>query len=165
MAKGEKRKAPDAADDWLFEDEEVVHSWSGITVTTYRVCYHVAGSGQQSFVSLVLSQIDGTAFRRVHFPWLLVLAVVFALLGAVGTTIRDGTALTVIGVVSAALCAASYVATRNVAVSIAAGTMRIEQTVPGGGSHVAKARALLQSIDDACARIRRTKRAAGTQAA
>lgn len=165
MAKREKRKADDATDDWLFEGEEVVHGWNGITVTTHRVSYEVAGSGEHAVVTLVLGQIDGTAFRRVHFPWLLALAALFALLGTVGTTMRDGTPLTLFGIVLAVVCVASYFATRKVALIIAAGAMKIQQTVPGGESHAAKARALLGSIEEACARIQGTKRTAETHAA
>ena len=165
MANGKKRKTPDAGEDGLFEGEEILHGWSGVTVTTHRVFYEVAGGGEHALVSLVLGQIDGTAYRRVHFPWLFALAFVFALMSAVGTTMNDGMPLIVFGGVLALLCVVIYVATRKVALIIAAGTMKIEQAVQGGEANASQARALLRTIEECCAQIHRAERAPGTHTA
>lgn len=137
----------------LMENERVIHSWNGVTVTDQRVVENVRRGGVESLISIPLRQVDYASVARTAKSfwlyaalgcWLMAIAMVF------GKSSAGALMLGVFGVG----CVVAYVLSRRVELRIGAGNGLIRVRLGGIIANPAPAVQLIQALDAAIVRSR-----------
>lgn len=127
----------------LFQGEEEVQSWGGLTLTTHRVIYF--SDADEASMSILLSRIEWTRIARKHTPLFILLALLVVIAGVV---LGRGDPLVTLGAILAAIVfLLAYFVGRVVSLEIGAGQGHINVVIKGGTATRASARDFLDQVD------------------
>ena len=128
-------------------NEVTLGQWGSFQLSSHRVWNIANGNHPGMFMSMPIDAVEAVAIERLHFPLLIVLAVVLVLMGMYWlywSSADSGIAFVM--VFAGLILAGAYFATRKTVLALYAGSAVMKGTLSGSSGDVTSAMRFLDSV-------------------